>query len=306
MHDLIIIGSGPAGMTAAIYAARKKINTLIVSKELIGQVGKTVLIENYPGFSEISGIDFILKLKKQAEKSGAKIKDGQEVKKISKNDNGFFDVELEKETLKAKAIIIATGRNPKKLNIPGEKEFFNKGVSYCVTCDGPLFLGKEVAVVGGGNSGFYAAFELSKYCPKIYIFESGLEVLADKIEQERAMATKKVELFKNVSVKEIKGDKFVRGLVFEDKESGEQKEIAVEGVFIEIGYVAVTDFAKDLISLNEKGEIIIDPKTLATNVEGIFAAGDVTDIKVKQMVVAAGEGAKAALSVFDYLNKITY
>lgn len=302
IYDVIIIGGGPAGMTAGIYVARKKLNTLIVSRDFVGQMGKAVLVENFPGFKSISGLELIGKMKEQLKNLGITIKEGKEARKVNIKKDGSFEVEVGKEKYETKAIIITTGRDPRPLEVPGEKEFIGKGVSYCVTCDGPLFYGKTVAVVGGGNSAFQAAFELAERCPKVYILEAEPKVRADEILREKAKSTGKIEIITDVDIKEIKGTNFVEKIIYKNNENKKIEEIEVAGVFVEIGSIPATGFVKGLVDFNKADEIIIDPQTCATKTPGIFAAGDVTDIKYKQIIVASGEGAKAALSTYEYLK----
>lgn len=303
MYDLIIIGGGPAGITAGIYAARKKLKTLLITKDFVGQTGKAGHIENYPGCFGVGGLELMGEMKKHLEKFEIEIKEGATIKEIKKNKEGF-DVKItQKETYFTKAVIVASGRDPRPLEVPGEKEFIGKGVSYCVTCDGPLFRDKSVAVVGGGNAGFDAALELSNYCPAVYLLEFGSKAQADEINQEKVRVTGKIKVILNAQVKEIKGKEMVEFLIYEDLIKKEEIKIAVQGVFIEIGQVPATGFLKDLPVFNEKDEIEINPKTGETKIPGLFAAGDVTDVKYKQVVVATGEGAKAALSAYEYLQK---
>lgn len=304
MYDLIIVGGGPAGITAGIYAARKKLDTLLISKDFIGQTGKAFLVENYPGFKKIQGFQLIEKFNKHLRKFKIDINEGEEVIKIKKEKDGFFEIRTsQKDRYSARAIIIASGRDPRPLEVPGEKEFLGRGVSYCLICDGPMFSGKTVAVVGGGNSGFEGALDLVRFCPKVYILEVGSKVLADEINQERARVTKKIEVICNAKVKKIKGRDFVNSLIYQDQISQKNIEISVEGIFVEIGSIPATGFVKGLVDFNEEDEIKINPKTCATETPGLFAAGDVTDVRDKQIIVAAGEGAKAALSAYDYLQK---
>lgn len=307
IYDIIIIGGGPAGITAGIYAARKKLKTLLISRDFVGEIGKALFIENYPGFKEITGLELIGRLKEHLKKYEIEIQEGEEVKEIKKRGDGFFEIKTgpEKKYL-SKVVIIATGRDPRPLKVPGEKEFLGKGVSYCVTCDGPLFSGKKVVIIGGGNSGFKAAFELAKHCPKVYILESSPEVKADEIEQERANNLENVQVLTNVVLKEIRGKNFVENITYQNRETKTIKEIPIDGVFVEIGYIPATSFVKDLVDFNERDEIKINPKNCVAKTAGLFAAGDVTDIEYKQIVIAVGEGAKAALSAYEYLKNLKF
>jgi thioredoxin-disulfide reductase len=303
VYDLIIVGGGPAGITAGIYAARKKINTLILSKDFTGQTGRAALVENYPGFEEISGLQLIEKFKKHLEKFDIDIKEDEEAIKIEKKEGGFQVNTTKKNRYSAKTIIIASGKNHRPLGVAGEKEFLGRGVSYCVTCDGVLFSGKTVVVIGGGNAGFETALELDKYCPKVYILEFAPKVRADEINQEKAKASEKIEVICNAKAQEIKGKNFVSSLVYQDQLSKKNIELSVEGIFVEIGSMSATSFVGDLVDFNQGGEVKIDHRTGATKTSGFFAAGDVTDIRDKQIITACGEGAKAALSVYEYLQK---
>jgi len=307
LYDLIIIGAGPAGITAGIYGARKKLKTLLLCRDFTGQVGKAFFIENYPGFKEIRGADLAEKFEKHLRKfsgpGGIEIKKEEGVNKIFQQKDKFFKVATEKDKhYIAKAVIIATGRDPRPLEVSGEKEFLGKGVAYCVTCDAPLFRDKIVAVIGGGNSGFEAALELSKYCKKIYILHHRAKPKADELVQERVKKNKKIQVILNAETKKIKGKNFVESIIYQDLESKHKKEIVVQGVFIQIGYIPATSFVKGLVDFNKWDEIKINPKTCATKTPGLFAAGDVTDISVKQIITAAAEGCKAALSAHKYLQ----
>jgi len=305
MFDLIIIGGGPAGISAGIYAVRKKLKTLILTKDFVGQIGKAFNIENYPGFIKIRGIELVQKLKDHIQKFEIEIEEGAKATHVEK-DNGGFLVQTENgEKYRAKALLVATGRDPRPLEVPGEKEFLGKGVGYCVTCDGPLFADKKTAVVGGGNSGLESALELSDYCSQVYVLELHDKLLADEIFQERAKKKHNIEIVLNARTKEIKGIGNVKSIIYEDLKTKKEKEIEVEGVFIEIGYIPATSFLKGLVDFNEQDEVIIDLQTNQTKTPGIFAAGDVTNVKQKQIIIAAGEGAKAALSIYDYLKKLS-
>ena len=303
IYDLIIIGGGPAGMTAGIYARRNKIKTLLITKNFGGQMArKAVPIENYPGFKEISGIELIQKFKEHLEKFEIDIETGSVIK-IEKVNENFRIFTENKKQFESKTVIIASGADPRPLKVPGEKEFVGRGVSYCVTCDAPLFKNKTAAVIGGGNAGFEAAIALSKWAKKIYILEYGEKVIADIENQELAQKTGKVEIITGAALKEIQGDKFVNSIIYEDRKTGAKKELKVEGVFVEIGLQPASAFAQNLVEFNEKGEIKVDFETFQTKTPGLFAAGDVNVGKFKQIITACGEGAKAALAAYEFIKK---
>lgn len=301
LHDVAIIGGAGAGLTAAIYSSRKKLDTILIAKQIGGQSVLTDDIENYPGFEKISGIELLDKMRRQAEKYGTEIKEGVAVGSIGKKDGNFLIKIKDDVDIEAKAVIVATGKNPRRLNVPGEKEFEGKGVVFCSICDAPLFGEKDVVVAGGGNSGLHTALDLLNYADNIYILEAGPKIIGEEILQERLVKSGKVKFFTESKIIEIKGGNFVEKVFYEDKKTGKTKEIQAQGVFINAGWTPATSFLSDFVNLNEEGEIIIDQKTNATSVAGVFAAGDCTDVKYKQIVVAAGEGAKAALSAYNYL-----
>jgi len=303
MFDLIIIGGGPAGITAGIYAARKKINTLLITKDFIGQTGKAFFVENYPGLERISGLELIKKFKNHLKKFEIEIKEVG-VKKIRKVKNKFIVQTGKRENFISKTVILASGRDPRPLEVSGEKELIGRGISYCPTCDLPFFKNKEIAVIGGGNAGFNAAIEAVRYGNKVYILEFSPKVIAEEITQERAKETGKIKVILNAEVKKILGEKEVRGLIYQDRISKKEKSLNVQGIFIMIGEIPATDYIKGLVDFNEKDEIIVDPKNLQTKTEGLFACGDVTSVLCGQIVIAAGEGAKAALSAYEYLQKL--
>jgi thioredoxin-disulfide reductase len=304
-YELVIIGGGPAGITAGIYAGRRRIKTLLIAKAFGGQMArKSVAIENYPGLESISGIDLIKKMVDQLKANGVEVL-SEEVTKVQKEGSEFTIKTESGEEIESSAIIVATGADPRPLNVPGEKEYIGKGVSYCTTCDAPMFIGKDIAVIGGGNSGFESALSMKSYAKKIYILEASEKIAADRDSQEKAAKSDNIEIITSAIVKRIEGDKFVRSLVFEDKKEGKEKTLLVEGVFVEIGNTPAAGFIKDLVEFNNRGEIMIDHRTGETKTEGIFAAGDVADLKYKQIVIACGEGTKALLSASNYLdNKI--
>lgn len=302
-YELIIIGGGPAGITAGIYAVRQKIKTLLITREFGGQVArKAVNIENYPGFEEISGLELIKNFEKHLRKQKIEI-ERDEVRKVEKVKDEFIVTTKSKVKFKAKAVIVASGADPRPLEIPGEKEFLGKGVSYCTVCDAPLFANKVVAVIGGGNAGFETAIALAQWAQKIYLLEYGDKVMADLENQERAQKTGKVEIILNAQSKQIKGNKMVQELIYLDRITQKEISLKVEGVFIAIGTQPATAFVRDLVEFNEKDEIKVDPFTGATKTPGLFAAGDADNVPYKQIVIAAGEGAKAALSAVNYLRR---
>ncbi len=301
IYDLIIIGGGPAGIAAGIYAARKKVKTLLLTSDFVGQTGKALHVENYPGFKSISGNELIQKFSEHLRQFEIEIQE-QEAVEVKKTAQGFEIITKDNDSFAAKAIIVASGRSPRMLNVVGEEEFIGKGVSYCPLCDAAFFKDKRVAVIGGGNSGFGAAMELLKYARKAFIFEFAPQVRADEIIQEQAKATGKIEVFLNVQLKEIKGRGKVQSVVFRNHAEKKLYEMPIEGVFVEIGSVPASNLVKELVDFSEKGDIKIDPRTCQTRTPGIFAAGDITDVKHKQIIIAAAEGAKAALSAHEYLE----
>ena len=323
--DLIIIGGGPAGITAAIYAARENLRTLLITKDIGGQIKrKTVEIENYPGFEKISGKRLIQRFEKHLKRFKVPVikdkviklnpvrdyrsKGGVQREQISngvkKQGKGFLVLTEGKKQFRSSAVIIASGADPRPLEVPGEKELIGRGVSYCPVCDGMLYKNKTVAVIGGGNAGFEAAIFLAQIANKIYILEYSPEVKADKTNQQIAKKSRKIKVITNAALKEIKGKNFVESLLYEDNKTKKLKTLKVDGIFIEIGNIPATDFVKGLVDFNEKDEIKVNPKTGETKISGLFAAGDITCTKFKQIVIAAGQGAKAALSVSEYLQKI--
>jgi len=304
IYDLIIIGGGPAAISAGIYAARKKIKTLLITENWSNQISEAGQVENYLGFESILGVELVQKFISHLKKFDLEIKEKQEIQEIKKlTDGGFEILDSHHNKEQAWALIIASGKGPKKLNVPSEEKFIGKGISFCATCDAPLFKNKEVAVVGGGNAAAIAALETAKYASKIYLLSLYPKLLADKLEQEKIKSASNIEILFNIRVKEIQGDKFVTGLIYQDKISQEEKKLSVEGVYIEIGSAPSSNFIKNVVKLNKQGEIEIDLRN-QTSQPGIFAAGDVTDVSHKQIVIAAGEGAKAALNAYDYLNKL--
>jgi len=303
-YDLIIIGGGPAGITAGIYASRQRLNALLITKDFGGQIArKAVGIENYPGFEEISGLELIQRFEKQLRKQKIDI-ERDEVTQIKKISEKFIVVTRSKNQFESKAVIVASGADPRPLEVPGEKEFIGRGVSYCTVCDGPLFEGKTIAVIGGGNAGFEAAISLSKYANKIYILEYCDNVCADEENQERVKEVDKIEIITSAVLKQINGDKFVNSIIYQNRKTQELVTLKVDGVFVEIGSQPATSFVKGLVDFNERDEIVVTFETFQTKTPGLYAAGDVNTGRYKQIVTAAGEGAKAALAVSEYLQNL--
>jgi thioredoxin-disulfide reductase len=301
IYDLIIIGGGPAGIAAGIYGARKKLNTLLISKEWGGQIVDASEIENWPGTQKISGLDLMNKMVEHLKSFTLEIKQDREVINLEKKNSNFAVRDNKDEEHETKTVIIATGKIPRALNIPGEKEFKGKGVSICSTCDAPMFKDKDVAIIGGGNVGFNMALDLSKYSNKVYILEFLEQTQGDEILKEKLEKTGKVEIYTNAAVKEIKGSKFVESLIYENRDTGKDIELKVQGVFIAIGMMPKAGFAEGLVDFNKAGEIQVDKHNI-TKTPGLFAAGDITDVKYEQIIIAGGEGAKAALGAYDYLK----
>jgi thioredoxin-disulfide reductase len=302
IFDIAILGGGPAGLTASIYAGRQKMSAVLITKTFGGQMAqKAVDIENYPGFESISGFDLIEKMQSQVEARGIAIKN-ENAETIAKEQD-IFKITLESgDIIETKTVVVAMGSEPRPLNVPGEKEFLGKGVSYCTTCDGPLFNKKDIAIIGGGNSGFEAAIFMANYANNIYILEFGEAVRADEENQKRVTQIEKIKIITGVELKEIKGERFVSRIVYFDKKENQEKILDVSGVFAQIGYQPASQHADGLVDLNEKKEIIVNPKTMETKTPGLFAAGDITDSFLKQVVVAAADGAKATMAAYKYLQ----
>ncbi len=301
MFDTIIIGAGPAGYTAGIYASRREMKSLIIGKEPGGQLVLAADIENYPGFASISNIDLIQKMESHVKGLGVEIKNG-EVSRIEKNKDGNFTVFTSKDKYEAKTVIVAMGLTPRRLAISGEVEFSGKGVSYCANCDGPFFKGKTVAVVGGGNSAIDAAEIMSKIAKKVYLIHRQEEFRAFAAAIKEVESRENIEMIKNSEIKEIIGEQFVKKIKVLNNKTNEESEIEVDGIFIEVGRIAATDLVKDFADRNEKMEILVNEKC-STKTGGLFAAGDVTQVPFKQITTATGQGTIAALAAYQYIQE---
>ena len=298
-YDVLVVGGGPAGASAAVYAARKGIRTGIVAERFGGQVMDTMGIENLIGTKYTEGPRLVAQLEEHVKEYNVDIMNLQRAKTITKKD--MIEVELESgATLKSKTVIISTGARWRNLGVPGEAEFKNRGVAYCPHCDGPLFKGKHVAVVGGGNSGIEAAIDLAGIVGHVTVFEFMPALKADQVLQDRLLSLSNVTVHKNVQVKEITGSERVNGIIYTERDTGIEHHLALDGVFVQIGLVPNTDWIDASIERTRFGEIVINSHG-ATNVPGVFAAGDCTDTPYKQIIISMGMGASAALGAFDYL-----
>jgi alkyl hydroperoxide reductase subunit F len=301
-YDILIVGGGPAGASAAVYSARKGLRTGIVSERFGGQVMDTLGIENFISVKATEGPKLVTALEEHVKEYDVDIMNLQRAKSIQKNDeNALFEVELENGgKLKSKSVIVATGARWRELNVSGEKEFKGKGVAYCPHCDGPLFKGKHVAVIGGGNSGVEAAIDLANIVGHVTLFEFAPELKADDILQKRLYSLSNVDVILNAQTLEVLGTDKVNSMIYLDRKTNEKKTISLEGIFIQIGLLPNTDFVKNTVDLSKFGEIIIDSHG-QSSLKGLFAAGDATTVPYKQIIIAMSEGAKASLGAFDYL-----
>jgi NADH-dependent peroxiredoxin subunit F len=299
--DVLVVGGGPAGAAAALYAARKGIRTGIASERFGGQVLDTLGIENFVSVKETEGPRFALALEEHVRSYDVDIMDLQRAKSIAPAAE-FIEVKLESgASLKARSVIVTTGARWRNVNVPGENEYRNKGVAYCPHCDGPLFKGKRVAVIGGGNSGVEAAIDLAGLALHVTLIEFDKQLRADAVLQRKLASLRNVEVLLNAQTTEITGDGTkVNGMKYRDRESGEERSLVLDGVFVQIGLVPNTEWLKGTLELSRQGEIIVDAKG-RTSLPGVFAAGDATTAPFKQIIIAAGDGAKAALGAFEHL-----
>ena len=302
MYDLMIIGGGPAGLAASVYAARKQLKILLISVDIGGQINNTWGIENYLGYQFIEGPELINKFQAQVSQFPIDQKIGDRVTRLEKIEDGFEAISEVGDKYQAKAVIVATGKRPRKLNVPGETELTGRGVTYCAICDGPVFAGQKVVVVGGGNSALEAVLDMVKIAEHVDLISltplTGDAVLIDKLGQ-----AKNLSIFTEYQTEKIEGQDLVEGVLVKDLKSGKEKHLDVTGVFIEIGLTPNSEVVKGLVELNKWGEVPVSP-SCETEIPGLYAAGDVTDVPEKQIVVAAGEGAKAALQAHRYLQRL--
>jgi len=299
-YDVIIVGAGPAGMAAGIYAARQKMNALMITRSVGGQLSLASSVENWPGIKSISGFDLFKNFEEHLKQYDLAMENG-EVMEISR-DKKRFTVKTSDKTFSCKAVIVTAGRISRKLNVPGENKYLGKGVSSCATCDAPLFGGKTVAIAGTGNTAMNVVLLLSKYAKKIYLISKYDQLRGEKVWIDRLSDLSKkgkLEVFYSSKTTEILGEKFVNAIKIE--QGGKEKTLKVDGIFVEIGMTPETEFVE--VNKNEKGEILVNSKG-ETSEKGIFAAGDCTDVPYKQIVISSGEGAKAALSASKYIDSL--
>ena len=321
MYDLIIIGGSAAATAAGIYAARRNLNFKIITKDFGGEGATSGEIGNWPGINKTDGITLSRQFKDHLKFYHVVPEEGVEVEKVAKQDDGFFCISAKKDgvamasekletedgaALKcdyaAKTVIIATGVHPRELNIPGEREFRNKGVSYCTVCDGPVFAGKVTATIGGGNSALESALMLADICPKVYSINKNPQFKGEQVLIDKLNTKSNVEIIFNVKTTEIIGEQFVTGLKYTDA-AGQEKELKTDGIFVHIGMVPNSQVVPEGTEKNSFGEIMVN-KNCETNISGFYAAGDVTDVPFKQIVIAAGQGTIALLSAVNYLNRL--
>jgi len=306
MHDLIIIGGGPAGVAAGVYAARKHLKSVLIAEEIGGQSTVSEGIENWIGTVKISGAELAHSLKAHLEAYKADMLEtvvGDRAASLTRTEDGRFTVTTrDGKAFTAKAVLIASGASRKKLMVPGADVFENKGVTYCASCDGPLFSGMDVAVVGGGNAGLETAAQLLAYCSSVTLIHRHKDFKGDRITVDKVLSYPNVKTVLNAEPTEVKGEKFVSGLTVRDRDTGAETLLPVSGVFVEIGVIPSTDYAKDLVTLDEVGRVVTDPRTQRTSVEGVWAAGDCTDELYHQNNIAAGDAVKALEDIYVWIK----
>lgn len=303
-YEVIIIGAGPAGCAASIYAARKKLDTLLITESFGGQSNVSPSIENWVGTKSISGTDFAKKLEEHVRSYAdgtLTIEEGARASDLSSNSDGFT-LETTKGTFSSDTVLITTGAHRRKLKIPGAAEFENKGVVYCASCDGPLFADKDVVVIGGGNAGFETAAQLLAYTKSVTLLQHSNQFNAEEVTVDKVLSHENMTAHLNAEPKEIKGDAFTETLVYEDLETGEEHEVPAEGVFVEIGLVPNTDYAADLVDTNKINQITVDPYNQRASEDGVWAAGDCTDGLYHQNNIAAGDAVKAIEDIYLWLR----
>ncbi len=305
VYDVVIVGAGAAGLTTAIYTGRDGWKTLILEKEAPGGLAtSTHLIENYPGFPDgVGGQELMDKFEKQAKGFGADLVDFEEVENVHKPEEGLFEVHTDQsQVYRGRSVLLATGSKPKHIGIPGEEKYANKGISYCATCDGPLYKDEDVVVIGCGNSGLQEAQVLLEYAKSVTFVEYLDHSIAEQVLQDRVKSHPKSRCLFSTEPIEIKGNEYVHSILVRDRETGQEQEIETSAVFIYVGYTPYTDFVEDLVDLDKNGYIITDDG-MRTSTPGVFAAGDVRSGSLAQISVAVGDGTKAAISMREYLQE---
>ncbi len=305
MHDLIIVGGGPAGVAGGVYACRKRLDTVLITEAFGGQSIESFGIENWVGTVKISGPDLAKSLEahlRAYQSDCLKIVSPDRAVQAETIDGGFRVTTKDGTSFEAKALLIASGAHRRKLDVPGAAEFDNKGLTYCASCDGPLFADMDVVVIGGGNAGFETAAQLLAYCKSVTLLTHGSDYRADPVTVEKVLAHPKMTGIKNAEILAVKGDGFVTGLSYKDKESGETKELSVNGIFVEIGLIPNTEFVKDLVELDTVGRVIVDPKNQKTKTSFVWAAGDCTNELYHQNNIAAGDAVKALEDIYMELR----
>ena len=304
MYDLIIIGGGPAGAAAAVYAARKRLKSVLIIKEFGGQSVVSSDIQNWIGTPSISGADFAKSLKAHvfaAKGEVLEVKEGMQVERVERSGDHFI-VSAGAEKFETRSVLVATGMSRKKLEVAGADTYENKGLTYCASCDGPIFSGKDVVVIGGGNAGFETAAQLLAYAKSVTLLHRGPDFKADPVTVEAVLKNPKMRAIKNAQTQEVIGEKFVSGLRYKDSVSGTEETVPVQGIFVEVGAMPATDFVGALVERNDFGQIKVDPKTQRASRLGIWAAGDCTDGLYHQNNIAAGDAVKALEDLYLWVK----
>lgn len=305
MYDLVIIGGGPAGTAAGVYAARKQLKTKLITPDLGGQSIVSPDIQNWIGTPSISGEALARQFKAHLEANTGEwleLAIGSKVKLVEKTDDYFIITTLQEEKIETKAVLIAAGANRRRLEVPGAAEYDQKGLTYCASCDGPLYAGQDVVVVGGGNAGFETAGQLLAYAKSVTLFHRSPEFKADAVTVEKLSKNPKFHALRNAEPTEVKGDKFVTGIAYRDKDSGEIKELPTAGIFVEIGFLPNTEMIKELVELNQYGAVKINCRNQRTSQDGLWAAGDCTDELFHQNNIAAGDAVKALEDIYNWIQ----
>ncbi len=304
MYDCAILGGGPAGVSAGVYASRKQLKTIFITKDFLSQSTVSEGIENWIGDINVPGLKLAQKFEEHLRAYAGDfvdIKTGEWIEKVTKIDGGF-EIKTDTETYRAKSVLVATGSDRRQLPVPGAKEFEHKGLTYCASCDGPVFAGQDVAVIGGGNAGFESAAQLLAYCKSVTLLNRGETFRADPKTVETVTKDPKMNTVVNTEILEVHGEKFVNGLSYKDTETGETQKLDVTGIFVEIGSVPTTEYVKELVDLDDYNRVKIDPWNQRASVEGIWSAGDCTNILYHQNNIAAGDGVRALEDIYVWLK----